>query len=398
MTGRPWHRLPPEITTDLRVALEGVEDDVLARLAADPLAASALEDPATIDNLRAGLAGAIGRFADEVGRPDAPADRSLFVAHGRLQRAGGRSLEEMLAFYRHSALAIWGRAAGVALARGAPAGTVAALADALFSFVDELATAATLGYDEARGDEDVAADARRRQLLRLILRTPPPDGARLREASAAARWPLPPRIVVATCAAADLAALAAALGRDTLTDVLDGQGIAVAPADRRIADRATTAGVRTGVSEPVTPEDAASARRRAGQLWALAHPEQPAFEADHRASLLILAEPALARALAADRLAPLDSLSGARRERAVETLQAWLDHPGRPQEMARTLHLHVQTVRYRLGALRERFGAALDDPAARFELTLALRADTLAREATTARRPDPSPAPDAGVA
>lgn len=386
MAARSWHRLPPSIAAELRSAVEGLEDDVLARLAADPLAASALEDPATIDNLRVGLAGAIDRFADEVGRPEVPADRSLFVAHGRLQRAGGRGLEEMLAFYRHSALAIWGRAAEVALARGAPAGTVAALADALFSFVDELAAAATLGYDEARGDDAVAADARRRQLVRLLLRTPPPDAARLREAAAAARWPLPGRIVVTTCDPADLPALAAALGRDTLADVAGQLGLAVAAAGRRTAERVREAGVRAGVSEPVIPERAATARRRAAQLLEVARlgPTAPAFEADHRASLLVMADPALAAALAADRLAPLHDLPAARRARALETLAAWLAHPGRPQEMARDLHLHVQTVRYRIGTLRERFGGALDDPAARFELALALRAETLVRAPTTA--------------
>ncbi len=40
--------------------------------------------------------------------------------------------------------------------------------------------------------------------------------------------------------------------------------------------------------------------------------------------------------------------------------------------MARALHLHPQTVRYRLTRLRELLGDALDDPDARFELELAL--------------------------
>jgi len=42
-------------------------------------------------------------------------------------------------------------------------------------------------------------------------------------------------------------------------------------------------------------------------------------------------------------------------------------------EIAASLHVHPQTVRYRLGRLRECFGSALDDPEARFELMLALR-------------------------
>lgn len=42
--------------------------------------------------------------------------------------------------------------------------------------------------------------------------------------------------------------------------------------------------------------------------------------------------------------------------------------------MAAALHVHPQTVRYRLAQLRDIFGEALDDPATRFELSLAVRA------------------------
>ena len=49
--------------------------------------------------------------------------------------------------------------------------------------------------------------------------------------------------------------------------------------------------------------------------------------------------------------------------------------------MAARLHVHPQTVRYRLGQLRELLGDALDDADARFGFALALRA----REAEPAR-------------
>ena len=68
------------------------------------------------------------------------------------------------------------------------------------------------------------------------------------------------------------------------------------------------------------------------------------------------------------------SCSRARRARLEATLRAWLDHPGQVSRMAGELHVHPQTVRYRLAQLRELFGARLDDPDARFELALALRA------------------------
>ena len=41
---------------------------------------------------------------------------------------------------------------------------------------------------------------------------------------------------------------------------------------------------------------------------------------------------------------------------------------------AEALHVHVQTVRYRLAQLREVFGDALDDGRGRLELALALLA------------------------
>jgi DNA-binding PucR family transcriptional regulator len=56
-----------------------------------------------------------------------------------------------------------------------------------------------------------------------------------------------------------------------------------------------------------------------------------------------------------------------------ETLGAWLDHQGEVRPAAEQLHVHAQTVRYRLNRLRELFGDALDDPTARLELALALR-------------------------
>jgi DNA-binding PucR family transcriptional regulator len=62
-----------------------------------------------------------------------------------------------------------------------------------------------------------------------------------------------------------------------------------------------------------------------------------------------------------------------------ETALAYVQHGGNAAAMARALHLHAQTIRYRLGRLRDLFGDALEDPDARFELELALRWARLAR-------------------
>ncbi len=56
-----------------------------------------------------------------------------------------------------------------------------------------------------------------------------------------------------------------------------------------------------------------------------------------------------------------------------ETALAYIRHQGNSVAMAKALHLHPQTVRYRVTRLRELFGEQLDDPDIRFELEVALR-------------------------
>jgi DNA-binding PucR family transcriptional regulator len=108
---------------------------------------------------------------------------------------------------------------------------------------------------------------------------------------------------------------------------------------------------------------------------------------EHLLALLLAAEPELAADLCEHALAPLQSLPPGAGARGEQTLRAWLDAHGDVSAAAAALHVHPQTVRYRLAALRETFGEALDDPAARLELAIALR---MSRPAP----PDPAdPAP-----
>jgi DNA-binding PucR family transcriptional regulator len=94
---------------------------------------------------------------------------------------------------------------------------------------------------------------------------------------------------------------------------------------------------------------------------------------DHLAELALFEGREPMRELAVTRLAPLDELSEAARKRMIETLRAYLDQRGNAAAMAAELHLHPQTIRYRLRQLRALLGDELDDPDARFELDLALR-------------------------
>jgi hypothetical protein len=103
--------------------------------------------------------------------------------------------------------------------------------------------------------------------------------------------------------------------------------------------------------------------------------------------LLVGADPAALADLRTRALAPLSGLRPAVRARLVETLRAWLLYRGRRDDVANALFVHPQTVRYRMGQVRELFGDSLDDPRVTLELTLAL---TLPPDPSAS---DPLPAP-----
>jgi hypothetical protein len=71
-------------------------------------------------------------------------------------------------------------------------------------------------------------------------------------------------------------------------------------------------------------------------------------------------------------LAPLEGLRSGTAEKLADTLRAWILHQGRREDIAAALFVHPQTVRYRMGQIRDLYGDKLDDPETILELTLAL--------------------------
>jgi DNA-binding PucR family transcriptional regulator len=73
----------------------------------------------------------------------------------------------------------------------------------------------------------------------------------------------------------------------------------------------------------------------------------------------------------------LGVLPAAAQERLLETLAVWLEHQGEVRPTAAELHVHAQTVRYRVAQLRELLGDRMGSADGRLELELALRARRL---------------------
>ena len=142
----------------------------------------------------------------------------------------------------------------------------------------------------------------------------------------------------------------------------------------------------TGALGPAVPVSRAShSLRWARQVLALARRGGVAASPGlircdgHLTTLMITADPELAQVLSADRLAPLAGLRPAQQDILAETLLAWLRHAGNARLAAAELHVHPQTVRYRLRQINDLFGAMLAEPGSRFDLELALRARRLLR-------------------
>ena len=87
---------------------------------------------------------------------------------------------------------------------------------------------------------------------------------------------------------------------------------------------------------------------------------------------MLSADPDALADLRSRTLAPLDALKPTAREKLRDTLRAWLLHHGRRDEVAAALFVHPQTVRYRMGQLRELYGDRLEDPQFVLDATLAL--------------------------
>jgi DNA-binding PucR family transcriptional regulator len=82
----------------------------------------------------------------------------------------------------------------------------------------------------------------------------------------------------------------------------------------------------------------------------------------------------------------LDQVRERQRDVLADTLLAWLQLGMNANAVATRLHVHPQTVRHRLRQLDLLFGAQTADADARFELEIALRADSAGRADRAGRR------------
>ncbi len=304
----------------------------------------------------------------------------LFEEIGRTQFRTGKSLESLTSAYQSGARLAWRRISDITIRHQVPAVGVALLADAVFAFVDQLCAASARGYLAEQWASSSEREQARRELAELLLSDR--SGHRLVEAtSQRASWPLPLTAAVVLIPDETVAHdLLSHLGPSTLPVRRPDAVGAVVPDPAGPGQRRRLASALQGaeaVVGPSVPLDRLPASLRVTQVAARLQHEgvlraDPLFVDEHLDAVIVRRDARLLEVLEAQVLAPLESLPAGIRDRFTETLASWLVHLGDRQAVADELHIHRQTVRYRLGRLRALFGDDLDDPDFRRKLLLVL--------------------------
>jgi hypothetical protein len=306
---------------------------------------------------------------------------SLFESIGRVESREGRELSTLLSAYQVGGRVAWRHVSRAALELGVEPSSLAALAEAVFVFIDQLSSASARGYVWEQSEAVAERERRREELVDLLL-SGRADLTAVRGAAVRAGWALPAEASII------LTDLENPIGH-TFLSRLDSRSLPVrrpglsgaivpdpAGPGRRTWLSKALRGARAVVGHAVPLEQlpasvpiaqTAAELQRAGILV-----DDPIFADEHLDAILVHRDPELLAALQRRVLAPLDGQPGATRERLIETLRAWLRHLGDRRAVAHELHVHPQTVRYRMGQLHALFGSTLDSPEFRAQLMLAL--------------------------
>ena len=324
-----------------------------------------------------GVEQALRRFLAEGGDGETDSGR-IYRGLGRGEHRAGRSLDALQAAYRIGARVAWRRVSRLADHAGVPVDAQHELAEAIFAYIDELAAESVEGYAQAQAAEAGTLQRHREDLLMLLLANPPASPPQLEEASTRAGWRAPRRVALVASPPEAAPRVARRLSGDVLHASDASHGYVAVPEPGALgAELAAVArqyDVAVGLGPTVPLADAERSWRWAALALRTAAAGQVVEAEAHLAEMLLEASPDLVVALRDQALAPLSAETVSSRTRLEATLLAWLRHHGAQAAVAAELGVHPQTVRYRMGRLRELFGVSLEDPETRFALEVALRA------------------------
>ncbi|MCZ0982782.1 helix-turn-helix domain-containing protein [Streptomyces diastatochromogenes] len=382
--GEPLDPLPREFAALMRPEIPGLIKEIGVEIErAYPVYAHLFNGPHS-DAIRQGVEHALSAFVDRVDHPGTKSALrdELLRQFGRVEAYEGRDLDTLQGAYRLGARVALRRAKSIGRTYNLSPTLILAFADALFAYVDELESLSREGYVtvQARAVCDVAAV--RRKLLHLVVAGPPLPRATIAELCREASWQLPAECTVVAIRPPATGVIASRLDRDVLADPGLPNPYLLVPGpltgERLAMLDAALSGTPAVLGLTVPTAQAAHSLRWSRRILQLIDEgivaDAPVVRCeDHLTTLWLLSDPALMDQLARRELAPLDGLSGTRRDRLVETLRVHVSTRAPAEQVGEMLGVHAQTVRYRLRNLDNHFGDRLLDPEHRFALEAALR-------------------------
>lgn len=381
--------IPPAAAEAIREELPSVAEQTVAAIVVEvPSYADAFsgEMGPKIENAVQLALGGFLVLASSGGGGDAstPIQPALDGAYalGRGEARSGRTMDALLGAYRVGARVSWRHMADSGVRAGLTAEQLARFAELVFAYIDQLSAASVAGHSD-----ELATTGRVRERYRERLADQLLDGATQQELVASAEradWSPVRTLTAVIVPEARVRGALLALDPRTLRSTVEvpgttGELVALLVPDAE--GRSRPALMRSlaeaeAVVGPARPWDrvAGSYARtvRAVQLGLTTDGSEPLDTETRLPDLVLRADEGALADLRAQALAPLADLGESAREKLTETLRSWLLHHGRREAVAAELFVHPQTVRYRMGQLRELYGKRLEDPRTVLELTLAL--------------------------
>lgn len=385
----PWLALPAEIASLLRPTLPALVEEIISVIRQTVPAYTRPLEGRFGEAVRRGTEVALTSFLALPGsaRPAlSPEARGVYAALGSGEVRQGRTLESLLSAYRAGTRVTLRRFSQTAIEARYDAEVLLAIGESVLAYIEEVSAASAEGFAVEQSERAGEVDRRRTEVLELLL-VGQADEVAVLQAASAAGWSVPHALVAILLPLAEAPAARFALGRRALTldRATDTVALTAAPTgarERQELERALRG--RRAVIGPVrewsrVPDSLRLAVTATAVLvgeadTAFGDDGTPLWVEDHLVDIVLGAEAAAMTDMGIRRLAVLDGLRAGPRQRLTETLLAWLRHWGQRAPIAEELHIHPQTVGYRVAQLRELFGAELDDPQARFEMELVLRA------------------------
>ena len=392
-----WPRVPPEVARVLWPDVDSLTDLVIQAIHQGVPEYARPDDESYARMVRRAVETALHDFIGRIAASGASGKRAgrdqtakLFRRIGRIEAAEGRSLESLQTALRLAARVAWKQLHERARQGALDIEVFAWVGEAIFLYLDELAEECAAGYTQARAEFAGEMERRRHRLLDLILADPPASPAAIAELARAADWLLP-RKVAAVALTRDGAVPLPSMQPDVLVDITRADPCLLMPdpdgPGRAALFERCLRGWPAAIGPAMPLDRASSSLRWAKRALSLAQRgigggRNGLVRCDeHMSTLLILSDEELAREFGGQVLAPLRQLRPDQQDRLAWTLLAWLQSAGNAGTAARRLHVHPQTVRYRLRQITELFGDALDDPGTRLDLQIALRARELLNSA-----------------